>query len=98
EGLKFPILSLAIGFKKIGGKARVTHQGPKYRLVVTLSQTPAAGVETPTDRYDFDFELAHVSIFSIPKATAEASVYISRAQYRKDIETALRNGLAYPLS
>src|SRR5437867_8218728 len=97
EGLKFPILSLAVAFKKIGGRARVTHAGPKYRLVVTLGQTPAAGVETPVDRYSFDSELAYISIFNLPKATDEASKYISPARYRKDIQDAVAKGDQVPL-
>lgn len=106
NGLRFQILSLAQGFKKIGAKVRVSHRGPKYSLTVTIGQTPARGVETPVDKYEWDTEQFQSSIFNSPGISREAAAFealninYSRADYRRLIETAVKNGqrLTVPLA
>lgn len=97
QGLKYQIFSLAQGFKKIGAKARVTHRGPLYQVIVTIGQTPARGVEVPVDKYEWDSEQFQVSIFNAAGPSAEALSYsvsanVPLSRYRQVIEDAVKKG------
>lgn len=96
RGPKAPIFALYAAFRRSGIRASVTNSGPVYTLTAEIASLINEGEETPLDDWEIDHEMVQVSVFNVPEVTAEAKTYTSKAQYRKDIEDAVRKGETKP--
>ena len=83
-----------------GAKVTLDESGPMGIATVTYARNP----NTPEDdnaisvRWDISTDRVDVSLFSLPLVEAEANTYISAAQYRTDIEDAVKNGTTLTMS
>lgn len=110
EGSGSALLSLGNAFSQAGARATLSTDNGKSVLNAIFGGqigTPdgqavgsaAAGAEqAPIDRYTVSSEFADVSVFNNPYVIAESITYISTAQYKKDIETAVNDGTTLTLS
>ena len=100
EGTSSGIASQAADMQSAGARTTVDNSGPISRLVASFVRDPneSASAEVPFDVWNISNEEYQVSVFATTRAIEEAGVYTSRAQYRSDIEEAVRAGEPYPLS
>ena len=83
-----------------GAKVTLDESGPMGIATVTYARNP----NTPEDdnaisvRWDISTDRVDVSLFSLPLVDIEANTYISVAQYRTDIEDAVKNGTTLTMS
>jgi hypothetical protein len=83
-----------------GAKVTLDESGPMGIATVTYARNPS----TPEDdntisvRWDISTDRVDVSLFSLPAVDLEANTYISVAQYRTDIEDAVKNGTTLTMS
>ena len=82
-----------------GAKVTLDESGPMGIATVTYARNP----DVPEDnaisvRWDISTDRVDVSLFSLPLVEAEANTYISVAQYRTDIEDAVKNGTTLTMS
>ena len=82
-----------------GAKVTLDESGPMGIATVTYARNP----DVPEDnaisvRWDISTDRVDVSLFSLPLVDIEANTYISVAQYRTDIEDAVKNGTTLTMS
>jgi hypothetical protein len=67
---------------------------------VTYARNPSTSEDdnTISVRWDISTDRVDVSLFSLPLVVIEANTYISVAQYRTDIEDAVKNGTTLTMS
>jgi len=99
EGTAAGIATQAADMQAAGARTTVDNSGPVSRLVASFVRDPTqpAAAETTFDTWSISQEEYQVSLFSMDRAVEEAQGYVSKAQYRSDIEEAARGGEAYPL-
>lgn len=105
EGSRDAIRIASLSWQAAGGRVRIDESGPISRATAVFSgnrnpSDPSAPIssETPTDRYEIRTERVEISLFSLPKVMKEAESYIGIAQYRSDIESAVRDGSSLSIS
>jgi len=100
EGTPSGIAAQAAALQAEGARTSIDNSGPIHRLVASFVRDPneSASAEVPFDTWNISNEEYQVSVFATTRAIEEAGTYINRAQYRSDIEEAVRAGDPYPLS
>jgi hypothetical protein len=97
SGTKAAIEAKHALMRAAGYKSRISNNGHRWECVVTIGNDGSGGSETPLDKWSVSYEWPQISIFNLPQAAKEADSYIDRAQYRLDIEEAVKNGVECPL-
>jgi len=83
-----------------GAKVTLDESGPMGIATVTYARNPDAqeNDNTISVRWDISTDRVDVSLFALPAVDIEANTYISVAQYRTDIEDAVKNGTTLTMS
>ena len=82
-----------------GAKVTLDESGPMGIATVTYARNPDVPEDnTISVRWDISTDRVDVSLFSLPLVVIEANTYISVAQYRTDIEDAVKNGTTLTMS
>ena len=83
-----------------GAKVTLDESGPMGIATVTYARNPNTqeNDNTISVRWDISTDRVDVSLFSLPAVDLEANTYISVAQYRTDIEDAVKNGTTLTMS
>jgi len=83
-----------------GAKVTLDESGPMGIATVTYARNPDTqeNDNTISVRWDISTDRVDVSLFSLPAVDLEANTYISVAQYRTDIEDAVKNGTTLTMS
>jgi len=99
EGTAAGITAQAATLQAIGARTNIDASGPVNRLTASFVRDPneSASSEVPFDVWNIGNEEYQVSVFATTRAILEAGTYVNRAQYRSDIEEAVRGGEDYPL-
>jgi hypothetical protein len=95
KGPKQAILGMARYFKEQGYRCTARSAGPLWEFQIFIGKSDSD--EAAQDRWTFDKDFPQISIFALPWVAAEAAKYVSKAQYRKDLEDAVKNGKDNPL-
>jgi len=100
EGGADALTTLAGTLQSNGARTVLDRQPGVSRLSANYVKDPdtAASAEVASDRWSISWEEDRQSLWSSPVTIAEAQGYTSVAQYKSDIEAAVRDGEAYPLS
>lgn len=101
EGTAAGISALGLTLLASGASVQYDQVQPgKKTLRASWGRDPSEpeSAEVPVDRWELEMAPYQISLFRHPAAIAEAEVYIAPAQYRKDIQDAITEGEAYPLS
>jgi hypothetical protein len=100
EGTATGIAAQAAALQAAGARTSIDNSGPIHRLVASFVRDPneSTSAEVAFDVWNIENEEYQVSVFATTRAIEEAGSYTNRALYRSDIEEAVRNGEAYPLS
>ena len=93
------IASLAVTLVASGARVRDESANGVGRIIATYSFDPDNPTgEEAIDRYEFEMEPVQVSLFNHPAVALESDGYVTRAQYKTDIEEAVASGEALGLS
>jgi len=99
EGGAAALTTLAINLQASGARTVLDRQPGISRLSANYVADPdqPASAEVASDRWSISWEEERQSLLSSPVAIAEAQGYVSVAQYKSDIEAAVKDGEAFPL-
>jgi hypothetical protein len=79
EGTAYGVELVGASLNAIGGRIEVSENGGKCQLVATFARDPNTAsdptTETPIDKWELDWELVQISIWSIPIVTRELWAY-----------------------
>lgn len=111
EGSELGVKTMAATLISYGARIETTVDGGKAKLVATFAKDPDGdsitnpAAEVPIDRWELDWEMVQISIWSIPSVTRELVKYSNDSlglynvsQIKKKITDAVQAGEEYPFT
>lgn len=106
EGTKANLLPLAENLDAKGARITLELRPGKSTLTALWGFDPGSSPETgdpstgetPAQNWEINAEPVQYSVFNLPSVAKEAEKYVTVAQYKADLENAVKNGEAFPFS